>query len=231
MKSYGKHRVSKEDLKEDRFQEFVEKAIAAYYREPRRFWIGAAVILAAAVALILLLQGERKGVNPEAELRFTEAVGIYSVGNLQQAEPVFSELAARYGREHVGKKAHYYLGNIYFHTQRYAEAKAEFGRFLAKVKNDPLLSPAAQMGIGDCEVQLNNLTAAAAAYGRVRQRWPKSPLVFEAEMAAARAYRAAGALDKAEAIYRRLLDDKPVGENAELVKTQLAAISAQKNKF
>ncbi len=231
MKSYGKHRVSKEDLKEDRFQVFTEKAVAAYYKDPKRFWIIGGVAIAAIVALILLLQGEKRGVNPEAELRFTEAVGIYSTGNFQQAENALSEVASRFGNEYVGTKARYYLGNVYYHTQRYAEAKREFSRYLSKVKNEPLLSPAAQMGIGNAEEMLGNHAAAAAAYAAVKRRWPKSPLVFEAEMAAARAYRAAGAEDKAEAVYRALLKDAPPGEQTELVKLQLAALEAQKKKF
>lgn len=232
MKSYGKHRVSKADLKEDRFQVFTEKAVAAYYRDPKKFWIIGGVALAAIVGIILLLQGTgNKAVNAEAQLRFTEAVGIYSTGNMQQAEQAFTDIASRFGNDFAGTKARYYLGNVYYNTQRYAEAKTEFGRFLGKVKKDPLLSPAAQMGIGNCEEQLGNAPAAAEAYRAVKRRWPKSPLVFEAEMAAARAYRNGGALDKAEAVYKELLDGKPTGENAELVKVQLAFIEAQKKKF
>jgi TolA-binding protein len=231
MKSYGKHRVSKQDLKEDRFQVFTEKAVAAYYKDPKRFWIIGGVAIAAIIAIILLAQGQKKGVNSEAELRFTEAVGIYSTGNMQQAEQALSDVAARFGNDYVGLKAHYYLGNVYYNTQRFEEAKREFSRYLGKVKNEPLLSPAAQMGIADCEVQLGNAAVAAEAYRAVKRRWPKSPLVFEAEMAAARAYRAAGSVDKAEAVYKELLEGKPTGENAEQVKTELASIEAQKKKF
>ena len=43
MRFKGKHRVSKEDLKEDRFQQFTEKAVAAYYRDRQKFWIGGSV--------------------------------------------------------------------------------------------------------------------------------------------------------------------------------------------
>jgi TolA-binding protein len=230
MRFKGKHRVSKEDLKEDRFQVLVEKAIAAYYRDRQKFWIGAGVVVAAIVGVILLVQNSSKGVNTQAQIGFTQALGVYTQGNMEQAEQAFKDVAGRFGRDYVGAKARYYLGNVYYNTQRYAEAKAEFSKFLGRVKKDPLLSPAAQMGIANCEEQLGNLAAAAQSYETVHKKYPKSPLAFEAMMSAARCYRNANALDKAEAVYERLLKDKPEGEKGDDVKSGLAAVKALKNK-
>jgi TolA-binding protein len=231
MRFKGKHYVRKEDLKEDKFQVYVEKTIAAYYRDRQKFWVGGAVILAAIVALILLLQNRGGKVNSQAEIKFTEAVGIYSTNRMDQAEQAFKEVASRFGRDYVGIKSRFYLANVYFNTQRFAEAKQEFVRFLAKVKKDPLLTPAAQMGIGNCEEQLGNNLPAAQAYEAVYRKYPKSALAFDAMMAAGRCYRNAGAYDKAEAAYNLLLKDKPIGDKGEEVKTQLAYIKAIQKKF
>ena len=99
------------------------------------------------------------------------------------------------------------------------------------MKNDPLLSPAAQLGIGNCEEQSGDNLAAAQSYEAVWQRWPKSPLAFDAMMAAGRAYRNANNLAKAEAVYQELLKTKPEGEQGEDVKVELARVQALQNKF
>jgi TolA-binding protein len=231
MRFKGKHHVSKQDLKEDQFQVSVEKAMEYYYRNKQKVWIGAAAVVAVIVLAILLLQNRSTGVNSQAEIAFTQALGVYSTGNLEQSEPAFKDVASRFGHDYVGAKAHFYLGDLYFNSNKTAEAKREFATFLGRVKNDPLLSPAAQMGIGNCDEQTGDNLAAAKAYEAVWRRWPKSPLAYDARMAAGRAYRNANAYDKAEAVYQELLKSKPEGEKGEEVKVELARVLALQKKF
>jgi len=234
MKFKVKHRVSKADLKEDKFQEALEKVAAAYYRNKQKFWIGGAVGLLAIIGLILFIQNRPQTVNTEAELRLTDALVRYVQGNVQEAEQAFKELAGRFGRDYAGVKAHYYLGNIYFQAEppRYEEARREFAAFFARSKNDPLLSPAAQLGIANCDEELGNNLAAARTYEAVYRRYPDSPLAFRAMMAAGRAYRKAGALDKAIAVYEELLKkEQPAGQHQDEIKAELAYVQALKGKF
>ena len=231
MRFKGKHTVSKRDLKEDRFQKFVEQAMEFYYRNKQKVWIGAAAAVAVIVIAILLLQNRSSGVNSQADIAFTQALGVYSSGNMEQSEQAFKDVAGRFGRDFVGAKAHFYLANIYYNTNRTAEAKNEFATFLGRVKNDPLLSPSAQLGIGNCDEQTGDNLAAAKAYEEVWRKWPKSPLAYDAMMAAGRAYRNANDLAKAEAAYEELLKGKPEGEKGEEVKVELARVQALQKKF
>ncbi len=230
MRFKGKHYVSKRDLKEDRFQKLVERAMEFYYHDRQKVWIGAAAGLAVIVIAILLLQNRSSGVNPQAEMSFTRGIGAYSAGDFGVAETTFKDIAARFGG-FLGAKAHFYLGNIYYHTNRLAEAKKEFATFLSRVKNDPLLSPAAQLGIGNCEEQAGDNAAAAKSYEAVRRRWPKSPLAYDAMMAAGRAYRNANDLAKAEAIYQEFLKDEPQGQRRGDAEFELARVQALQKKF
>jgi len=231
MRFKGKHYVSKRDLKEDRFQKFVERSMEFYYRDKQKVWIGAAATVAVIVVAILLLQSRSSGANPQAELAFTRSIGIYSSGNFAQAETAFQDVAVRFGGGFLGAKAHFYLANIYYNTNRVAEAKKEFGVFLGRVKKDPLLSPAAQFGIGNCEEQTGDNAAAAKSYEAVWRRWPKSPLAYDAMMAAGRAFRNANDLAKAVAVYEELLKSKPEGQKGEDVKVELARVQALQKKF
>lgn len=230
-----KHRVSKDELKEDRFQEFVEKVAEFYYANPRRFWVGVAAGLVVIVGVILIIQNRPQPVkNPEAELRLMDALSNFYQGNNEYAEGALKELATKFPRDNAGIKAHFYIGSIYFRSQppRLDEAKREFTTFIKKSKDDPVLTPAANIGIAACEEQAGNYHQAARLYESVYQKYKKSPLGYEALLAAGRCYRLAGALDQAEKLFNDYLEkEKPTGPKVEDVKAELAYVRALRNRF
>jgi TolA-binding protein len=227
MKRYrGKHRVRKQDLKEDRFQQATEKVAEFYYRDKQKFWVIVGVAIAVVVGGIVLLQNRGKGENQEAQLRFTEALGIYTQGEMQQAEEAFRNVASQFGRDWAGVRAHYYLGQIYYSGQRFDEARKEFETFLKGGSKDPVLGPGASLGMADCDMELGNYLRAAEQYRRVYRSYPDSPLAFDAMMSAGRAFRVGGRLDLAEQVYEELLATEPAGDQAENLKLQLAYVRA-----
>ncbi len=232
MKKYrGRHRVSKADLKEDRFQLATEKVAEAYYRDKQKFWVIGGIVLVVIVGAVLLVQNRGGGTSTEAQLRFTEALGILTQGDAEQAVQAFQNVASRFGKDPVGVKARYYLGHIYYTSQRFEEAAREFSAFLKGDGKNPILAPAAQMGLGDVAEALGDPLKAAEEYSKVLRKYPDSPLAFEAAMAAGRAYTNAGAFDKAETVYQELLDDEPGGEKAEKLKVQLSYVRTLRSKL
>ncbi|MEO0070503.1 MAG: tetratricopeptide repeat protein [candidate division WOR-3 bacterium] len=230
-----KHRVSKEELKEDKFQEMVERVAAFYYANPKRFWTGVVVGLLVIIGGILFLHNRPRPVkNPEVELRLMDAIGNLFQGNHDYAERALKDLTGRFGKEYAGIKAHYYLGVLYSRSQppRLDEAKREFQIFLKKAKKDPVLIPAAMLAIAICEEQQGNYLKAAKVYERVNQRYFQSTLGFEALLGAGRCYRKAGDLAKAERVYERYLKKgRPAADKAEEVKFFLTYIQSLKKKF
>ena len=104
MRFKGKHYVSKRDLKEDRFQKLVEQAMEYYYRDRQRVWIGAAAVVAVIVIVIVLLQNRGPGVDTQAEIAYTQAIGLYSTGDFGRAETAFTIIGDRYGRNFIEPK-------------------------------------------------------------------------------------------------------------------------------
>ncbi len=223
-------RLTKREIKQDWFTENITKLISFYYREKQKFYIGAGALIVLIIILVLALSG-RSQENPEIQLRFTQALGVYSMQNYSQAEQQFAEIARRFSGHHLGTKSYFYLGNIYFNTQRYNEAKQAFENFYRKVKKDPLLSPAALLGIANCQEELLDLNRAAENYLNVYQRYPKSSIAYDALLAAGRCFRNIGSLDEAEEIYNLVLKKNPTGQYAEEAKTQLSFVKTLKNKF
>lgn len=223
--------MRREDVKEDRFQELVTRVAKAYYRSPRNFVIGAVVAVAAVVAIVLLLSSKPKP-NPQPAIMFDEAVLILQDPQRPDtagAEQVLSELARRFSGTALGKRASYYLGAIYCNQGKYDDARRAFEKFTA-VRNDPILSPAAWMGIGNCYEAQGNLDKAAAAYAAASSRYPKWPLADQAALSAGRCFRLRGKLGEAEAVYARYLKTHPKAPNDVLneVKLQLAYVRQMK---
>lgn len=230
-----KHKVSKDELKEDKFQRLVEKSAEFYYQNPRRFWIGGGVIMLVIIGVILLIQNRPKPVrSAEAELRLMDALSNLYQGNYQYAEMALKELAAKFPKDYAGIKAHYYLGSIYFSSQppRLDEAKREFLFFLKKTKGDPLLTPAANIGIAACEEQAGNYQKAAEIYEGIYRKYKDSPLRHEALLGAGRSLQLSGAVDRAEKLYTEYLEkDKPSGIKADDIRVQLGYVRALKNRL
>lgn len=216
--------------REDKFTEIITHLSSLYYRKRKGFWVGVAGVAAVITAVSLIL-GRRGEGSPQASLDFTEALGYYSAGELQAAEQKFAEVARRYSADRLGVKASYYLGNIYYRTQRFKEAKDAFERFYARYPKESFLSPAGLMGIGNCLENLGDMEGAARRYEELFNRYKDSPLAPYALMNAGRCYRYLGDLDKAAEIYDRVIKEYPEEPVVEEAKAQRAYVRTIREKF
>jgi TolA-binding protein len=222
------------DKKEDKFQETITKIVKLYYRNRREFLIGLGALGILIIVLIISLSGRGKE-HPEVQLRFTEALGIYSTAQTPEqfsaAEERFIEFTRRFGKHYLVGKAYFYLGNISYNQGDYEKARNYFTKAYRKLKNDPILGPASLMGIANCWEELGKLTKAAEIYLQVYEKYKKSQLAPEAILAAGRCYKLEGNYQLAEKNYARALKELPPGEAAETARAELSYIKALKNKF
>ncbi len=219
-----------QEVKEDKFQEFITKIVSLYYHQRQKFLIGVGILVVAIVAIIVIVSGRGKE-NPEVQLRFTEALGLYSVNQIDQAEEKFTEFSRRFSSHILAAKAHYYIGNIHFTHQEYDKANKEFQKAYGKLKADPVLGPATLMAIGNCYEQTQNLKKALETYEQVYKKFKKTALGQEALMAAGRCAVNLNDLNRAQKIFEQAVKELPPGETAEQAKFQLAYIKASKEKF
>ncbi|MCX7785818.1 MAG: tetratricopeptide repeat protein [candidate division WOR-3 bacterium] len=220
----------KEAKKEDIFQQIITKIIYWYYHQRQRFFIviGAVVAIIAIVIIYFSTTGKE---NPEVQLRFTEALGLYSTQNFDAAEERFTDFSRRFSGHYLAAKAHFYLGNIYFSRQEFDKAHRAFSQAYGKLKKDPILGPATLLAIGNCYEEKQNLKKAAETYEKVFERYKKSKLAGEALIAAARCYKNLNDLSRAERIYEKVIKHITPGEVVETAKAELAYIKALRNKF
>jgi TolA-binding protein len=221
-------------IHEDKFQQFITKIASLYYHQRQKFLIGVGVIIIAIVALIIGISSSGKE-NPEVQLRFTEALGIYSVAQsaeqLDAAEERFLDFTRRFGKHYLTAKAYYYLGNISYQREEFDKASTQFEKAYGKLKNDQILGPATLFAIGNCYEEQQNLKKAAQIYEQIYNKYKKLPLAADAIIAAGRCYKVLNDFNNAERIYAQAVKELPAGETAEQAKSELAYINALKNKF
>jgi TolA-binding protein len=220
--------MRKEDVREDQFQSLVTKVIKAYYRSPRNFQIGAGVVVVAIAAAIILLSNKPKP-DPQPNILFDEAVLLLSDQqrpDTASAEQILTELTRRYPGHALGLRGSYYQGCIYFQQRKFDEARRAFDKFAAGVKNDPLLTPAAHMGIGNCYEETGDLSRAADAYAGAYRSNPKWTLADQAVLAAGRCYTQKNRLSAAADLYDQYIRANPKAAPDVLneVKIQLAYV-------
>ena len=174
-------------FKEDFLQNFLIYIVKYYYQNKRNFFIIVGIIIVVIFIIIFSVGGKPK-IHPEAQIRFTQALGLYSIGNLSQAEAQFTELTRLFGNTPLGIKAYFYLGRIYYQTQRFIEAQRAFEKFYNKEKKNPVLSPAALMGMASCFEELSEFQKAATIYEEVYKKYPKALYAAKALQSAGRCY-------------------------------------------
>jgi TolA-binding protein len=222
--------MRKEDVKEDRFQVFITKVVRAYYHSPRNFYIGGGVLIAAIVAVVLVLSNKPQP-NPQPNIMFDEAILMLQDQRQPDTNSVvqlFTDLSRRFPSNALGIRASYYLGSIFYVQTKFDEARRAFEKFYAGDKKDPLLSPAALMGIGNCYEEQGQLDKAAEAYASAYKKYPKWALADQAVLAAGRCWRQKNRFRDAEALYAQFLKENPkaLPDVLSEIKLQLAYFRA-----
>jgi tetratricopeptide (TPR) repeat protein len=218
----------RKDTGEDRFQEFITSVLKAYYRQPRNFYIGGGVLVAVIVAIVLLVSNKPQQ-NVQPNIMFDEGIlslEVQQPPDTNSAEQILGELARRFPSNPLGARANYYLGNINYSRQKFEEARRYYEKFYGVDKKDPLLSPAALMGIGNCYEELGDLSKAADAYASAFNNYPKWVLADQAVLAAGRCLRQKNRFGDAAALFEKYLRANPNAASDVLteVKMQLAYV-------
>lgn len=192
---------------EDSFQKTMEKIIDFVVKHKETsIWIGVAVL--AGIIFIVYMTSRTEEVKPEAELIYTQAIGMTGMGRFQDAEGLFTQLTDRFPNTRPGKIAFYYLGVLNYHQRKYPEALDYFKKFLGKMKNDYLLTPSALYGAGCASEGLQEYEEAVKYYEKVAKD-KKSPFYFMGVLAWARVTGILGEPEKARQILENLVAQNP----------------------
>ena len=169
----------------------------------RRLAGGAAVV--ALIALVVSFYVWKRDVHAEAASQALSALRPTASPDgtpVMLAPAAYLKVATDYPGTAAAARARLLAGSALFDAAKYADAKAEFDRFLRDAPENPLRTEAFY-GQGACLEAQGKTDEAVTAYKSLVDRHPTDPLVPRAKVALARLYKAKN--QPAEAL--RLLED------------------------
>ena len=106
---------------EDEFLTFMQK-ITKFILRYRDVSIIVGIIIVVGISVLVYTLSSGENHVPEADILNTNAMGLMSMGRLQDAENILLDLTTRFPNTRSGKVGYYYLGVLYYHTGRFDES-------------------------------------------------------------------------------------------------------------
>jgi len=215
------HRITKREIKEDKFVTFAFKVNEWIQRHLNEVLIGAGGVILVAVVVFFIFSSRAKRERKAAELLGKAHLELQG-GNIGMAVGDLQTVVNKYGGTKSEKDATFFLASAYFYARDYIQAQSFFERYLKKYKGDPLVSASAQAAIAECHLQRGNFAQAGENFVKAASLNPRGFLAPQYLLEAALAYLQANQKEKARKILNELITQHPDSREAYRAKMLLA---------
>jgi TolA-binding protein len=193
---FEKVKLSKRQIKEDKFTTFMLSSKQQLENNWQYFAIAAIVVVLGVVGIIYYFNSREESAALAAN-QLAQATMQYRQGNSQVAILTLTDILNKYGSSSFAEQATFLLGKINLETRNYEEAKLHFNSYLDKYKNDQLNRSAAMAGLAVAMENQGQYADAAAQFEKAAVEYPESALLPELHLGAMRNYLMAGQIEKA----------------------------------
>lgn len=184
-KSIKRKKITRHELKEDRFLESTKDVITFFTRNTARIILVAIVVVIAAVVVRIYFSSKQAS-EQTARLKKIYADALYENGNFNEAIPGYQEIIQMHGRTKTARIACIFLANSYFFSGDNENALDNYEKALKMLRKNPLWASAAEMGIASVHEQTGSFEEAIVHYDKVIADYPKSPSRVDALFSKAR---------------------------------------------
>jgi len=188
---YEKVKLSKRQIKEDKFTTFVLSSKQQIQDNWQFIAIGAVVVILLIVAIFYYFDNKSTAVN-ESALDYAKAVGEYRSDNKLVASNMFQQIVTDNKDDQVTEKAVFMLGKINFDMRNYAEATRYWEEYIAKYKTNKLNVSAAYAGIAASYENQGQYAQGAEYFKKAIDAYPDGPLDGDYYTGSMRNYLLAG---------------------------------------
>ncbi len=199
-------KMSKEELREDEFVEWLMRAVDSVRDNTQNFVMGAIAVVVAILAVNYFIESQEKS-KTEAAALLGDVIMAEQSGQVSEAIRIADQLLATYAGTPSAAQGAILLGNLHFAQGRYADAQRYFALYLADYEPVDVLINASQSGLAACLEAQGQVSEAAKAYEEIAQRLPGSAQAALAMMNAARCFRLMGDLGKQRILLESVRDD------------------------
>lgn len=217
-------RLTKRELKEDRFLDLVSKG-GAYARDNVAIVVGGLVVFIAAVALAFRVGGSATGnggpADPEAQQALSAARFEFQSGRLESGVAALESVRSQHGKTNAGREATYILANALFQSGDYARAQATFEEFLKEPLHGDLMRDGARLGVAACKEESGDLAGALTDYRTLATEGAHAGSRVQAAMSGARVARIQGESEEARRLFQQVVDAYPDAPEADDARFEL----------
>lgn len=214
--SSERRKLSKSELREDEFVEWIMQAVEYVKERARLFGSGAVAVVAVIVAINYFIESAEANRLKAAAL-LGDVLMVEQGGEPTEAIRLAEELVASYAGTPAAAQGAVLLAQIHYAQGRYAEARRYYQSYLDNYEPVDVLVYAAQSGLGACLEAEGQLLAAAQHYEGYAAQQAGTIHEARARMEAARIYGLAGERDKQQALLeavRRAFPQYPIAARA-----------------
>ena len=197
--SSERRKLSKSELREDEFVEWIMQAVE-YVKERASLFVGGTVAVIVVIMAINYFIESKEADRLKAAALLGDVLMVEQGGEPGEAIRLAEELVASYAGTPAAAQGTVLLANLHYAQGHYAEARSYYQRYLDNYEPVDVLAYAAQSGLGACLEAEGQLLAAAQHYEAYAAQQAGTIREAMARMEAARIYGLAGDSDKQQAL-------------------------------
>ncbi len=197
--SSERRKLSKSELREDEFVEWIMQAVEYVKERASLFGGGAVAVIVVIVAINYFIESKEAG-RLQAAALLGDVLMVEQGGEPTEAIRLAEELVSSYAGTSAAAQGTVLLANLHYAQGRYAEARSYYQRYLDNYEPLDVLAYAAQSGLGACLEAEGQFVAAAQHYEAYAAQQAGTIREAMARMEAARIYGLAGDSDKQQAL-------------------------------
>jgi len=188
---YGKVKLTKRQIKEDKFTTFMLNAKHQFLENWQYFVIGIAAVVLIVVAIVYYFNS-RAAAEIEATERLTSAMMDYQRGTADVALLSLNEITVDYAGTEIADQATFLLAKIHYEQRNFTEAMRYYQKYVNEFKNNNLRRASAMGGIAACYENQGSFGEAGRQYEAALEAYPDGPFEGDFSMGAMRSFLLAG---------------------------------------
>ena len=197
--SSERRKLSKSELREDEFVEWIMQAVE-YVKERASLFVGGAVAVIVVIMAINYFIESKEADRLKAAALLGDVLWVEQGGEQAEAIRYAEDLVSSYAGTPAAAQGTVLLANLHYAQGRYAEARSYYQRYLDNYEPVDVLAYAAHSGLGACLEAEGQFLAAAQHYEAYAAQQAGTIREAMARMEAARIYGLAGDSDKQQAL-------------------------------
>jgi tetratricopeptide (TPR) repeat protein len=215
-----KKRVTKQDLKEDKFVTTTLQ-VKSYLDENYR-QVVTVVLAIFALIVIVIVYGQLKGqASAEAQAELGIAQVEYTNNNLDNASERLIQLIQEYGGTDEAKQGMLILANIYFQQEKYQDAEFYFQEFVDSYSGSDILIASGYGGLAACKEIDGDFLTAAEMYEKAASTAGDYIETDNYFYLAGICFKKAGDTEKAKQMFKQIVDNSNTNQRVRDAETQL----------